>query len=171
MKKGMDSTMNANEANALETAIQIATQSHRGQRDKAGHPYILHLLRVMQAVSGSDAQQAGILHDCVEDTATSLEDLRAMGVSSKALEAIELLTHGPEVSYAEYVCRLKSNDIAKRVKLADLNDNYRLDRVAYRAAHAQEDARRIQKYILTSQYLVDQIEESEYRSRMHELER
>ncbi len=77
----------------------------------------------------------------------------------------------PEVSYAEYVCRLKSNDIAKRVKLADLNDNYRLDRVAYRAAHAQEDARRIQKYILTSQYLVDQIDESEYRSRMHELER
>ena len=65
---------------------------------------------------------------------------------------------------------MKRNPIAKMVKLADLNDNYRLDRVAYRAEQAEKDALRIQKYILTRQFLYDELTESSYRDRMVPLE-
>lgn len=158
--------MNSIDADALESAIQVAMQAHQGQRDKSGQPYILHVLRVMLGVQGPLAQQAGVLHDTVEDTTTSFEDLLQAGVSPEAVEAVRLLTHDDSMGYAEYVCRLKGNSIARSVKLSDLNDNYRLDRVAYRAEHAEKDAARIQKYILTRQFLCDEIDEANYRNRM-----
>lgn len=158
--------MNERDAQQLETAIRIAVLAHQGQRDKSGQPYVLHVLRVMLSTHSSLAKQAAVLHDTVEDTSTTQSDLEQSGIASEALDAIRLLTHNDGSSYADYVCRLKPNPLAREVKLADLNDNYRLDRVAYRADHAADDARRIQKYILTRQYLCDEITEEEYRSRM-----
>ncbi len=158
------------EAQQLETAIRIAVLAHQGQRDKSGQPYVLHVLRVMLNTSCSLAKQAAVLHDTVEDTSTTMSDLAQSGIASQALEAVRLLTHNDGSSYADYVCRLKPNPIAREVKLADLNDNYRLDRVAYRAEHAAQDALRIQKYILTRQYLCDELTEVEYRSRMQTID-
>ncbi len=102
----------------------------------------------------------------VEDTPTTFQDIEDAGVSLEAIEALRLLTHDLKESYADYIVRLKANAVAREVKLADLQDNYRLDRVAYRESSAEEDARRIQKYILTRMYLADEIEEVEYRRRM-----
>jgi len=167
------STAKSDATSQLERAITIAMKAHSGQRDKAGSAYVLHVLRVMLALEDPIAMQAGVLHDVVEDTPVTLEDLVSGGIHPAACEAVRLLTresqHSDPIQYAEYVIRISSNPIAKAVKLSDLHDNYRLDRVALRSSHQEEDLHRIQKYILSYQYLSDQIGVDEYRTRMSSL--
>jgi len=157
-------------ARQLEQAIAIAVNAHRGQRDKSGAAYVLHVLRVLLNFDDPVAMQAAVLHDVVEDTPITIDELAGAGIHSQAVHAVELLTRQTQDSnpekYAEYVIRIKSNTIARSVKLADLRDNYRIDRVAFRPAQTQEDLHRIQKYLLSYQFLTDQIDIAEYRARM-----
>jgi hypothetical protein len=153
-----------------ERAIAIAVAAHQGQRDKAGEPYIYHLLRVMLSVEGSAQKQVALLHDLLEDTPWTAGDLKIAGISQTVIEALELLTHKKTDSYADYVVRLSRNLLAKTSKLADLNDNYRLNRVAFRNGHHEEDSRRIARYILSHDFLTDRISEKEYRERMQAVE-
>lgn len=162
--------MTTNPWDALERAIALAVEAHCGQRDKAGLPYILHLLRVMQKVSDPMEKQAAVLHDYIEDVSGSVEELRNHAISESAIQAIVYLTKQEQMSYCEYVIRLSSNPIATKVKLADLEDNYRIGRVVYRLGHQEEDAKRMQKYALTNQFLSRSIDEADYRSRMVGLE-
>ena len=112
------------------------------------------------------AQIVGVLHDVVEDTSTTLEDLRAAGFDEKVLEAVSLTTHAKSESYAEYVIRLKANPIAREVKLADLHDNSRLDRMLLRAERIDSDLARIHRYLLTYRFLTDSLTEAQYRELM-----
>ncbi len=162
--------MNTNPWDALERAVALAVNAHRGQRDKAGQPYILHLLHVMQSVTDPMEKQAAVLHDYMEDVEGSVEELQRHAISEPAIQAIVLLSRPDQMTYCEYVIRLSSDPIATRVKLADLGDNYRIDRVVYRMEHQAEDANRIQKYALTNQFLSRSIDEREYRLRMVGLE-
>src|SRR5688572_17629284 len=102
----------------LEKAIAVATAAHAGQQDKEGLPYIMHPLRVMSRVEGDDAQIVAVLHDVVEDTSTTLDDLRAAGFDDRILEAVSCVTHDKQEPYADYVVRCKANPIAQQVKLA-----------------------------------------------------
>lgn len=119
----------------LDSAIALATRAHAGQTDKGGQPYIEHPMRVMLEVS-LRAKVAAILHDVVEDTAIGLEDLAAYGVDDVSLDAIDLLTRpggDDRPTYADYVKRIcdadgEAGDVAREVKLADLNDNLRPER-------------------------------------------
>ena len=147
---------------AVENAIALAVKFHRGQRDKAGVPYILHPLTLMLRSNDPIVQQAAVLHDLLEDTVATRDDLVAAHLDPRAIHAIELLTHTSDLSYADYVVRIKTDRVATQVKLLDLNDNYRLDRVAYRIEHAAQDAKRLQKYILTKQFLSDEIDQEAY---------
>lgn len=158
--------MTTNPWDALERAVALAVDAHRGQRDKAGQPYILHLLQVMQSVTDPIEKQAAVLHDYMEDAAGSVEELQRHAISELAIQAIILLTRPDQMTYCEYVIRLSVDPIARRVKLADLEDNYRIGRVVYRMEHQEEDAHRIQKYALTNQFLSRSIDEREYRLRM-----
>ena len=158
--------MNTNPWDALERAVALAVNAHRGQRDKAGQPYILHLLQVMQSVTDPIEKQAAVLHDYMEDVAGSVEELQRHAISELAIQAILLLTRPDQMTYCEYVIRLSFDPIARRVKLADLEDNYRIGRVVYRSGYQEEDAHRIQKYALTNQFLSRSIDEREYRLRM-----
>jgi hypothetical protein len=162
--------MNELDAQRIESALQLAIRFHRGQRDKAGQPYVTHVLTLMLQASDPVVQQAALLHDLLEDTDATRDTLVAAAIDPKAIEAIELLTHDPKDTYTEYVVRLKRNDVARQVKLLDLNDNYRLSRVAYRTDRLIEDGKRIQRYILTKQFLSDEIPESAYRDSMQPLE-
>ena len=159
--------MNTEPWEALERAIALAINSHIGQRDKAGRPYVLHLLQVMNRVNDPIEKQAAVLHDYIEDVGGTLLELRRNRICDPAIEAISLLTRHDGCSYCDYVVRLSHNAIAKQVKLADLEDNYRIDRVAFRSEHTQEDTQRMQKYALSFQFLTQSIDESEYRRRMH----
>jgi hypothetical protein len=154
----------------LEDAIELATDKFRGVTDKAGQPYVLHLLRVMLRQSEAAAQQVAVLHDLIEDTPVSLEDLRRLNYAPEVVAAVDALTHREEQSYAQYVLQLAGNAWARQVKLADLEDNYRLDRVAFREGSEQEDGRRIARYILSHQFLTQQIREPEYVRRMAQLD-
>jgi (p)ppGpp synthase/HD superfamily hydrolase len=127
----------------LEKAIQIAVDSHAGHKDKAGAPYILHPLRVMMAMETHEQMIVAVLHDVVEDTNTTMDDLRQAGFPETVLEAVGLLTHKETDSYESYVRKIKPNPLAKLVKLADLRDNYRIDRLPN---PCEEDIIRLKKY-------------------------
>jgi hypothetical protein len=147
----------------LDAALQIAVRAHAGQKDKAGLPYITHPLRVMARVQGEAAQIVAVLHDVVEDTSKSLDDLRNSGISEPLLAAIALVTHAADVPYADYVVRCKANPVARQVKLADLEENCRLDRALLRADRAARDFARIHRYFLSYRFLTDALTEADYR--------
>ena len=155
---------------SLDDALVLVVAKFHGVTDKAGQPYVLHCLRVMLGVSGSFAQQVALMHDLVEDTDITLDDLRTHNFAEEVIAAVQLVTHLGTDTYADYVVRLKANELARQVKIADLNDNYSLGRVAFREQHSVEDARRIQRYILSHQFLTDLIDESSYRRQMASLE-
>jgi (p)ppGpp synthase/HD superfamily hydrolase len=107
----------------LEDAIIFAARAHRGQKDKSGKPYVLHSLRVMLRLEDETAQMAAVLHDVVEDTGVTLDQLRAAGFNEEVCEAVDCLTRRPGEPYEELIRRAAGNPIARRIKLADLEDN------------------------------------------------
>ena len=113
----------------LEDAVSIAALAHRGQKDKAGSAYLLHPLRMMLRMKSEAAMMAAVLHDVVEDTDWTLEQLREHGFSDEVLEAIECLTHQEGESYEEFIERVQKNQIARQVKIADLEDNMNIQRI------------------------------------------
>lgn len=127
----------------LEKAIEIAARSHAGQIDKAGHPYILHPLRLMLKMNSAPARIAAVLHDVVEDTPVTLDDLRREGFSEDTVAAIEALTKRPNEARLDAAQRAAANPIAKQVKLADVADNMDLSRIA---APTAADFARLKEY-------------------------
>lgn len=127
----------------LEDAILLAAKAHWGQKDRAGAPYILHPLRLMFRQRNEPASIAAVLHDVVEDTAVTLDQLRGAGFAEEVVAAVECLTHDPADSYDQYIARLRDNPIARAVKLADLEDNMRLERMA---SLTEKDWDRLQRY-------------------------
>ncbi len=152
----------------IEKALQIAARAHEGQVDKHGQPYILHPLRVMDAVEGEQARIVAILHDVIEDTSITADDLRREGFGQDALEAMDRLTHRKGEPYADYVIRCKGHDIARRVKLADLEDNSRLSRAILRPDRIEPDIERVRKYLLAYKFLTEMLTEEQYRAAMRE---
>lgn len=151
----------------LEKAVAIAAEAHAGIKDRQGVAYLLHPLRVMLGVTtGEETQIVAVLHDVVEDTAVTIADIRDAGFSNAVLEALDRVTHHSDVSYAEYVIGCKPNSIAREVKLADLRDNARLDRALLRPEKFASDTARVQRYLLSYRYLIDELSEAEYRSSM-----
>lgn len=114
----------------LERAICIAAQAHAGQQDKAGQPYVLHVLRVMLRFESEPERIVAILHDLLEDTSWTAGDLQREGFSTSVIEAIKALTRRDGEPYDGFIRRAASNQVARRVKLADLEDNMDLRRIA-----------------------------------------
>lgn len=113
----------------IERAIEIAANAHAGQRDKAGHPYIFHPLRVMFRVDGEHEQMAAVLHDVVEDTSITIDDLAREGFPPEVLRAVEALTKLPGETRLEAAARAAADPIARKVKLADNAENMDLSRI------------------------------------------
>lgn len=127
----------------LERAIVIAAVAHTGQVDKAGMPYILHPLRMMLTLSTMEERIVAVLHDVVEDSEVSLDDLRRDGFSGEILAAVDAVTRRPEESYEEFVARAALNPIGREVKRADLEDNSDLSRIP---EPSERDRARVEKY-------------------------
>ena len=106
-----------------EKAMKLCFQAHRDQTDKAGMPYVFHPFHLAEQMVDEASVIVALLHDVVEDTDYTIEDLREMGFAPEVLEAIALMTHDPSVPYEEYLIPIKANPIARRVKLADLAHN------------------------------------------------
>lgn len=134
----------------LENAIRIAVAAHQGQVDRAGQPYILHPLRVMARCQTTPERIVAILHDVVEDTPWTFEDLQKEGFSEETIQALECVTKREGESYEDFVRRSAGNRIATRVKLADLEDNMDLKRNDQVTA---EDLPRLNKYLMAHRFL------------------
>ena len=113
----------------LEQAISLAAKQHEGQVDKANAPYILHPLRVMLNVPTIQHKIVAVLHDILEDTETTIEDLYQFGFQEHPIDAIVALTKKQGETRLEAAQRARQNPIARVVKLADINDNMDLSRI------------------------------------------
>lgn len=113
----------------LEKAIALAATQHAGQLDKGGQPYILHPLRLMLQFSNPTLQIIAVLHDILEDTATTAEDLEALGFSAEIIKSIQALTKQTGESRLEAAKRTVLNPLATQVKYVDVLDNMNLSRI------------------------------------------
>jgi len=127
----------------LEDAIALAVAKHAGQKDKIGAPYILHPLRVMCRMKTEQQMMAAVLHDVVEDTEVTLDDLRAMGFPSAVVAAVDCLSNRPGESYDGMLARIKTNRLAIQVKMGDLEDNMDVRRLEH---ISPQDVERMEKY-------------------------
>lgn len=127
----------------IEDTIIFATEAHRGQVDKAGIPYILHPLRLMCNQQNDTERIIAVLHDVIEDTDYTLDDLRRMGYEEEIVEAVDCLTRREEETYEEFIQRIKPNRLARCVKLADLQDNMDIRRAGLLQ---EKDLERLQRY-------------------------
>jgi hypothetical protein len=137
----------------FERAVEIAARAHAGQTDKAGAPYLLHLLRVGLQQETEAAMIAGVLHDLLEDTAWTAENLEREGFPSPVTKAVRHLTRRPGESYAAFAERAGENPIARQVKIADLEDNMDVTRLD---AVEPADAERLGKYLRAWRHLTGQ---------------
>ena len=112
----------------LEQAISVALDAHEGHTDKAGTTYIRHPLRLMEEVDTEEERIAAVLHDVVEDADCTLQEIDTK-FGSDVCEAVDALTKRDDESYMEFVERSAANPIARKVKIADIEDNMDLTRL------------------------------------------
>ena len=136
----------------LQFALELAIQKHKNQKDKSGKPYILHPIHVMETVKSDDATIVAVLHDIIEDTDVTEEDLLNAGLSKHIVDAIVILTRSRDEDYMDYVKNLSSNPLAKEVKLADLQHNMDLRRLS---TLKERDLDRNRKYQIAYHYLIN----------------
>ncbi|MBK7383022.1 MAG: hypothetical protein IPI81_06750 [Flavobacteriales bacterium] len=113
----------------LETAIRLAAKVHKGQTDRSGKPYILHVMRVMMRGQDFDEQVLGALHDVLERSELTLDEIEKKGFSPRVVKALDVISRRPEETYEQYIDRVVENNLAIRVKLNDLADKMDLQHV------------------------------------------
>lgn len=122
-------------------ALNLCFEAHKEQRDKSGMPYVFHPFHLAEQMKTEETTIVALLHDLVEDTDYTVEDLINMGFDKSVTDAIALMTHADNVDYMDYVGMIKENPIAKTVKLADLRHNCdltRLDTIDEKALRRKE---------------------------------
>jgi GTP diphosphokinase / guanosine-3',5'-bis(diphosphate) 3'-diphosphatase len=134
----------------LDRAIEIAVKAHAGQVDKGGEPYVLHPLRVMLRMRTEAERILAVLHDVVEDSDYTFDDLRSEGFAADVIEALEAVTKLPGESRIDAAKRAAQNPLARAVKLADNAENSDLSRIT---APTQKDLDRIEEYRKVRQIL------------------
>ena len=129
---------------ATKKAIKLMFEAHKDQLDKGGLPYVFHPFHVAEQMTDEDTTVVALLHDVVEDTDYTLDDLRRLGFPETVLAALALLTHDDAEPYLDYVRRVRNNPVARAVKLADLRHNSDLSRLD---APNEAALRRREKYL------------------------
>ena len=110
-------------------AMKLCFAAHKEQKDKSGLPYVFHPFHLAEQMTDEETTVVALLHDVVEDSPYTFDDLKEMGFSEAVLAALRLLTHGDDMPYMDYVAAIKKNPIARAVKLADLRHNSDLSRM------------------------------------------
>ena len=136
----------------FQIALELAVEKHKNQTDKAGNPYILHPLHVMENVNSKEGKIVAILHDIIEDTDITEDYLFKIGLSKRIVDAVVALTRSEDMDYQEYIKNLGSNPLAKEVKLADLEHNMDLKRLP---TLEEKDLERNRKYQIAYHYLIN----------------
>lgn len=138
--------------NLTKKALSLCFEAHKNQLDKSGMPYVFHPFHLAEQMETVETVVVALLHDIVEDTDYTIDDLKNMGFPNTVTDAIALMTHDANTEYMDYVARIKTNPIAKAVKLADLrhnSDTTRLDDVT------EKDLKRVEKYTAAIKFLTE----------------
>lgn len=131
-------------------ALRLCFDSHKEQVDKTGLPYVFHPFHLAEQMNDEYGTAVALLHDVVEDTDTTLDDLAAMGYPKEVTDALALLTHAKGVPYMDYVYEIAKNPLARRVKMADLRHNSDMSRLDTVDDYA---LKRAEKYKKALEYL------------------
>ena len=134
--------MNTTEQSMVDIALSIARQAHEGQLDKAGVDYIEHPIYVASQVD-TEEKAVALLHDVIEDSPVSAEELLQAGLPETVVTAVQVLTKKKEQDYQTYLETVKKNPLARVVKLADLKHNSDLSRLS---SITEKDRERLKKY-------------------------
>lgn len=126
-----------------KAAMKLCFEKHKNQVDKCGLPYPFHPFHVAESMTDEETTCVALLHDILEDTDTTREDLIALGFTPAIVKAVCMMTHDDDTPYLEYVQRLKANPIARAVKIADLTHNSDLTRLDH---VTEKDLLRAEKY-------------------------
>ena len=125
-------------------AIRLMFDLHKEQTDKSGLPYVFHPWHVAESMDDEITATVALLHDAVEDTDLTLEDVREAGFPEAVVVALGCMTHDDSVDYMDYVRALAPNAVARKVKLADLRHNADITRLD---APTEKDLGRREKYL------------------------
>jgi (p)ppGpp synthase/HD superfamily hydrolase len=136
----------------LQRAIEIAIEAHKNQVDKNSDPYILHIIRVMNAGKTVNEKIVGVLHDLIEDTSWTFSDLEQEGFSQEIVDAIKCLTKEGNEDYDHFVQRVKANSLSIKVKINDLMDNLDVKRLN---EVTEIDVPRLNKYLIAYRELIN----------------
>ncbi|GAB6121317.1 GTP pyrophosphokinase [Dysgonomonas termitidis] len=145
--------------NILEKAIRIAVNTHYGQTDKGGEPYIFHALRVMNNVNTIEEKIVAILHDIMEDTDITADDLRAEDIPEALINQLLVLSYSPDTAYNAYIEQIAKFPIAATVKLADLKDNMDITRLR---EITDKDIQRLEKYHISYSFLMEKLNDNKF---------
>ena len=124
-------------------ALKLSFAAHKEQIDKSGIPYVYHPFHLAEQMDTEETVTVALLHDIIEDTEYTLDDIRNMGFPDQVVNALVLMTHDKSVPYMDYVAKIKNDPIARAVKLADLAHNSDLSRLD---TIDQEALERVEKY-------------------------
>jgi (p)ppGpp synthase/HD superfamily hydrolase len=138
----------------IETSLTIALRAYAGKVDKAGREYILHPLRVMAKMKTDEEMSAALLHDVLEDSEITAEELHTEGIPAQVVEAVQYLSKHENEDYQDFVARLKKNELAAKVKLADIEDNIDVLRLN---SLGENDLARIMKYHSAWRFLMEEL--------------
>ena len=144
----------------LETAIRLAAKVHKGQVDRIGKPYILHVMRGMMRGVDFDEQVLGALHDVLERSEMTPEEIAKKGFSPRMLQALDHITRRAEETYEQYIDRVVQDNLAIRVKLHDLADKMDLLHVERLTA---EDMKRYNRQLAAYHRMKRLVEEARAR--------
>ena len=137
----------------LAKAVTIALEAHKDATDKAGMPYAGHIMRVMQAGRTNDEKIVGVLHDLVEDTDWTFDQLLEEGFPQHIVDALRCVTKiSDDEPYEEFIKRVKTNPLAVAVKINDLTDNMDIRRLS---ELTDKDVQRLRKYLKAYQELTN----------------
>lgn len=127
----------------VDLAKQLCKVAHKGQIDKGGNDYYLHPYKVAKMCESEKEKTVAYLHDVIEDTSITLDDLRTYGFDDEILNAVDCVTKKPNEGYEEYIQKIKENPLARTVKINDMKHNSQLDRLQ---VVTQKDIERVLKY-------------------------
>lgn len=128
----------------FDKAVEIATKAHEGQSDKSGKPYIGHVMRVAQRCKTQKSKVIALLHDVIEDTPITPNELKAEGIPADIVEAVLTLSRRQDEPYEEYINRVVPHPLCCEVKIADLEDNMDIRRLT---EIGESDVIRLKKYL------------------------
>lgn len=138
----------------IETSLTIALRAYAGKFDKAGREYILHPLRVMAKMKTDQEMSAALLHDVLEDSEITAEQLRVEGIPAEIVEAVQYLSKHENEEYQDFIARTKKNRLAAKVKLTDIEDNMDVLRLN---SLDENDLARIKKYHSAWRFLMESL--------------